>query len=526
MSINRLRKFVAGVFVILIGIFVLRAALRRDLVGDVPTLSDSTLTIVPGIHLLGNLGPAVAYVVQTSEGLVLIDSGLDSDAALLKAEMARLGLDWKRIRAILLTHVHGDHCGGAEELRATTGARVYAGQADVPFLNDGTSQDAIFAAYTMSRDTLHHTTVDVALQGNETISFGDACFQVLGTPGHSPGSTCYLLERGGVRALFSGDVIQKFGDQPLGTYLTYMAPRYRGDARAYLASLQTLRGLSVPDLVLPGHPNLDPVPQIPHLTRKRWEAMLDGGIHDMELLVSRYEADGANFLDGVPKRLLPDLYYLGDFKGSAVYGFFVSSNFFVVDAPGGSGLADFLADGLRQLGLKPATPTAVLLTSCGEKETAGLRELVEHCHAQIVASPAGVEAVRRLCPPGSIVVSADDLPGKGWFPVTPMMLGGRGTAPIAYLVPWTGKAVLFSGRIPTKVSDQDLRNELLSELGKSSNQALAYVDSIQKLLDVHPDLWLPAAPSKRGQNANMYDNSWNGMLDLNYQTGISVLQRK
>ena len=55
----------------------------------------------------------------------------------------------------------------------------------------------------------------------------------------------------------------------------------------------------------------------------------------METLVARYEADGADFLDGVPKQLLPDLYYLGDFRGVAVYGFFASSKFFVVDAPGG-----------------------------------------------------------------------------------------------------------------------------------------------------------------------------------------------
>ncbi len=39
----------------------------------------------------------------------------------------------------------------------------------------------------------------------------------------------------------------------------------------------------------------------------------------METLVARFQADGANFLDDNPKRLLPDLYYLGDFKGAAVY---------------------------------------------------------------------------------------------------------------------------------------------------------------------------------------------------------------
>ena len=58
----------------------------------------------------------------------------------------------------------------------------------------------------------------------------------------------------------------------------------------------------------------------------------------METLLARFEADGADFLDGNPKKLLPDLYYLGDFNGSATYGFFAASKFFLVDAPGGPGL--------------------------------------------------------------------------------------------------------------------------------------------------------------------------------------------
>jgi hypothetical protein len=49
--------------------------------------------------------------------------------------------------------------------------------------------------------------------------------------------------------------------RPLGTYSAYMPPRYRGDARAYAASLRALRALPVPDLVLPGHPRADRTPQ-------------------------------------------------------------------------------------------------------------------------------------------------------------------------------------------------------------------------------------------------------------------------
>ena len=152
--------------------------------------------------------------------------------------------------------------------------------------------------------------------------------------------------------------------KPLGTYSAYLAPRYRGNAQDSLDSLRRLRGLPVPDLVLPGHPGADVTPQSPCLSQASWESLLDRGIHDMETLLCRYEADGAIFLDGIPKQLLPDLYYLGDFRGAAVYGFFASSRFFLIDAPGGPGLVEFVSSRLRQLGRKPVAPTAVLLTSC------------------------------------------------------------------------------------------------------------------------------------------------------------------
>src|SRR5262249_32287590 len=163
---------------------------------------------------------------------------------------------------------------------------------------------------------------------DEVLEFGDVRFRVMALPGHTPGSVCYLMERGNLRVLFSGDVISMLrGDEksslrvwkPLGTYAAYLPPRYRGDAKAYLASLPRLRGLTLPDVVLPGHPRADPLPEVPRLSQQRWEAILDQGITEMTTLVARYERDGADFLDGNPKRLLPDLYYLGDRQDAAVY---------------------------------------------------------------------------------------------------------------------------------------------------------------------------------------------------------------
>ena len=66
---------------------------------------------------------------------------------------------------------------------------------------------------------------------------------------------------------------------------TLPADRRSDDTAA--ATLRTLRRLPVPDLVLPGHPRNDPVPQDAALSSSEWESMLEAGIHDMERLVGR-----------------------------------------------------------------------------------------------------------------------------------------------------------------------------------------------------------------------------------------------
>ncbi len=494
-------------------------------------LGRSAMMVVPGIALLGGLDPSAAYIIETSEGLVLVDTGLAADAGPLRAQMAELGLDWRRVRAILLTHVHGDHTGGAAALRAATGAKVYAGAGDAAVLRAGGPREAFFSTYHMPDAALHPTAVDVELRGGETIAVGDVRIEAIGAPGHTPGSICFLVRRRGLRALFAGDVIMMLRgheprrnerDEPLGTYSAYLPPRYRGDARDSLATLRRLRGLPVPDLVLPGHPGADRTPQSPRLSRARWEALLDRGIRDMETLLARYEVDGADFLDGRPKVLLPDLYYLGDRGDSAVYGFFAGSRFFLVDAPGGPGLVDFVASRLRGLGREPAAPAAVLLTACGPDETAGLKELVDRCRTEVVAAYSATTRLREMLPDGTVITPAEELDAKGWFPVETIAVDGRGQDPIAYRLTRSGKTVLISGRIPVHIS-QESGERLIAEITRPPGDLRGYFNSLNRLLRApHPDLWLPALPT-HGQNANLYDDQWTREIDDNLLVIGSIL---
>jgi glyoxylase-like metal-dependent hydrolase (beta-lactamase superfamily II) len=480
------------------------------------------MQIAPRLHLLGGLVPAAAYVVETSEGLILVDAGTDSRAVELKKEMASLGLDWKHIRAIFLTHVHLDHIGGAQHLREATGATVYAGRGDAAVLRAGQPREAFFSRFAGNAPVLGPTRVDVELTGTEVIQIGEVSVRPIATPGHTPGSICYLMDNGLRKALFAGDVILSFvGDKasrsrlqaPLGIYSAYLPPRYRGDAAAFLSTLRRLRAMPVPDLVLPGHPRNDLVPQSPMLSQEGWDALLASGISELEELQARYDRDGAHFLDGVPCKLLPDLYYFGRFKGIAVYGFFASDKLFVVGAPGGSGLRTFLHAALQQLGPKPRAPTAVLLRSGNKQETAGLSDLVDNSSTAVVAPPEARAGIEALCPAGTRVLGAEDPRIKEWFSMEAIALRGRGIAPMAYLFRCSGKAVLFSADIPydpLAVADQGVTKDSLHQPVDFEQ----YLASLERLGGLKPDLWLPAVPAQ-AQNAFLYGTEWKQVLKEN-----------
>ena len=159
--------------------------------------------------------------------------------------------------------------------------------------------------------------------------------------------------------------------------------------------------MQAPDLLLPGHPRADREPENARISQEQWRALLETGIHDMEALLAQFQADGADFLDGNSKELLPDLYYLGDFHGRALYGFFTTGRFCLVDAPGGPGLVEFIRQGLHQVGRAWVPPAAVFLTARGPAETAGLAELIGQCHTQVVAAYDGIEATPGIVSQGN-----------------------------------------------------------------------------------------------------------------------------
>lgn len=480
------------------------------------TLQPMPVAVAPGIYLLGKCSPAAVYLVETEKGLVLIDSGKESDASVVLSQVVDLQFDIKSLQAILLTHVHADHSLGSAHLRSLTGAKIYAGREDVGPLQDGGPREAFVSTFHMPNVQPHPTSIDVELAGGETLEFGGTSFTALAAPGHTPGSMCYLLERDNLRVLFAGDVIVSLsGNEPLGTYVGYLPPRFRGSARDYLSTLKRLASMPVPDLVLPGHPRMDAAPQNPHLTQEYWQRLLQVGITEMERLLARHETDGADFLDGTPKELVPELQYLGNLGLRAMYCLKSPKGLMLFNAPRGDELLPLFTRRLQELGWDKEKLTAVFVTSTEPESISGLPAIVQKTGCRVFAPKSAREDIRRQLPATAEVLSAEDSAASELPEGRVLVLAGRSKESLGYFFRWEKRMVLVTGRIPLKPSVPGAQ-ELQGDINGPGGSAAQYIRSLDQLRRIVPNLWLPAVPV-HGQNANLYDQEWERLLAQNLQ---------
>ena len=135
------------------------------------------------------------YVVADEATLdaAVIDPGADSNLILDYIERCHF-----HVRAILLTHGHFDHCMGLEEVYDATGATVYMSHADLTTDID----NGMFGNEDFELDPPDDT---VFIREGDVIEAGSLTFDVLETPGHTPGGvSLYFPEE---QVVFTGDAL-------------------------------------------------------------------------------------------------------------------------------------------------------------------------------------------------------------------------------------------------------------------------------------------------------------------------------
>ncbi|HEX8535307.1 MAG TPA: subclass B3 metallo-beta-lactamase [Allosphingosinicella sp.] len=136
-------------------------------------------------YLVGFGGLSVA-LIDTGEGLILIDGALPQAAPSILANVRKLGFDPRRIRYILSTEPHFDHAGGLAALARDTGATVVASARGAEGLRSGR-----LAADDPQR-SLDHRFPPVArvraVGDREVLRLGNTNVTAHATPGHTMGS--------------------------------------------------------------------------------------------------------------------------------------------------------------------------------------------------------------------------------------------------------------------------------------------------------------------------------------------------
>jgi glyoxylase-like metal-dependent hydrolase (beta-lactamase superfamily II) len=171
---------------------------------------------------------------QLTREAIVVDPG-DNIGAILAA-LARHAL---KVKAIVITHAHIDHIGGAAKLKAATGAPVYMNASDQD-LYDHLDEQAGW----LGMETPEKTPVDMEARDGDSLTLGDAAFHILHTPGHTQGSVSIWIPS--ENKLVSGDTL--FRDSIGRTDLP------GGDGRKILRSIRD-KLLTLPEdaVVVPGH---------------------------------------------------------------------------------------------------------------------------------------------------------------------------------------------------------------------------------------------------------------------------------
>ncbi|HEY5368190.1 MAG TPA: subclass B3 metallo-beta-lactamase [Hanamia sp.] len=130
------------------------------------------------------------YLITTSQGNILINTGLAASAQQIKRNVEKLGFKFNRIKILLITHAHYDHVGALAAIKKMTGAKLMVNENDAAVLADGGMSDYALGIYGRSFAPVK---ADRLLHDHDTISLGDMHLVMLHHPGHTKGSCSYLF---------------------------------------------------------------------------------------------------------------------------------------------------------------------------------------------------------------------------------------------------------------------------------------------------------------------------------------------
>jgi len=160
------------------------------------------------------------YIVEGDDYAAVIDPGYEAASAANIEDLIEQSHENKPIKYILLTDWYEEHWSGASSIKTITNGTIISSEYDSARINRDSKTELI----------------DEHLVDGGIIDLGGRKLKKIDTPGHTPGSSCYLIQNEGI--LFSGDCI-------LPNTSTAIDPDEGGDMSDYVESLRKIQASEV-----------------------------------------------------------------------------------------------------------------------------------------------------------------------------------------------------------------------------------------------------------------------------------------
>jgi|SRR5262245_7836170 len=145
--------------------------------------------VIGNIWYVGASG-VTSFLITTSDGHILLDSGLPETVPLIKQNVEQLGFKQNDIKILINSHAHYDHAGGLAELKELTGAKLMATEADAALMARGGKDDFQLG----DRYAYKPVKADRVLHDGDRVELGEVRLTARLTPGHTKGSTTWTMK--------------------------------------------------------------------------------------------------------------------------------------------------------------------------------------------------------------------------------------------------------------------------------------------------------------------------------------------
>jgi metallo-beta-lactamase class B len=146
--------------------------------------------IVGNLYYVGTYDLA-CYLITTSQGDILINTGVAGSEPMIRAHVEQLGFKFNDIKILLATHAHFDHVGAMADVKKVTGAVMMINEKDAKALADGGNSDYLYGG---KGSLFAPVKADVLLHDRSVVKLGNMQITVLNHPGHTNGASSFLFD--------------------------------------------------------------------------------------------------------------------------------------------------------------------------------------------------------------------------------------------------------------------------------------------------------------------------------------------